>query len=785
MTLADKSTRSSPQPPEVGDAQVSQDRGIHSPAVENPGTSASPTGATALLLITGSDDVTTGVETALSGIPKGEYELFRVTTLSEAVAKVEQGKYDAVLLDLAVTGTTAPETLAALGACMPVVILADPAEEAQAYELVQHEGAQAYVLKGLHSPYALAQAVRTAVERKRLEAEVQRQADELDTAHERFAMMVANLEMGLVLFDAEGRLVLVNEAWERRNALSREQVLGRRYDEIGQDDEYLSAQEITDRVLSTGQPHIFHEFFYVSPTHPEGVYLEGSVQPLYAADGTLEGAIAVTADVTDKVRSRQELETQKNLLEAILSETPVGVVLYDPDMRITHLNAEYARISRFDLESARGRILYEIAPDTVSRRAFHQKVLSGDTLDTSNVNYTFAEDAHTTYADVRYRPLRDPEGRITGILSTVVDVTERVVAEQALATHKALLEAIIETAPIGLVYYDREMRIVTMNAEYAQLTRLDPATSIGRTVYELLPVTEPRMDLHQRILAGEVPPVESLSTRRPWDDSERFYDIYYRPVRNPDGDVVGMVSAILDVTDRTELDRQKDEFLSLASHELRTPITSIKGFAQLSLNTVRALGPGHDRLLRHLTTINEQANRLTRLIADLLDVSRLQSGNMPMLMEQVDLGALVTQAVRNAEQTSTGFTFNLTLPSEPLVVEADPHLVEEVVSNLLENAVKYSRENRQIEVSVSREGDEAVTSVRDYGMGIPAGQQGNVFDRFYRASNTGYQARNGLGLGLYIVREIVTRHGGRVWVESTQDVGSTFYFALPLSTPTS
>lgn len=778
MTLADKSSRTSQQPPEPGRRLFSPDRDVGPSVVGSRGDSASAVPATTLLLVTGSDALVADIETALNRIPGGSYDLARATTLGQALDALQESPYAAVLLDLSADGTG---DLDAFSALVPLVIFADPAEEARAYELAQ-SGARAYLLKGQTSQYALANAVRTAVDRMRLEAQVQRRSEEANAEHERLAMMVANLEMGLVLFDAEGRLVLVNDAWERRNGLSREQVLGLRYDEIGQDEAYLRAQEITDRALSTGESHIFHEFFYASPSHPEGVYLEGSIQPLYAMDDRLEGAIAVTADVTDRVLNRQELEAQKTLLETILAETPVGVVLYDPDMRITHLNAEYARISRFELETARGRVLYDVAPDTVSRRAFHEQVLSGHALDTSNVNYTFPEDAHTTYADVRYRPLRGLDGSVTGILSTVVDVTERVVAEQALETQKALLEAIIETAPVGLVYYDREMRIVTMNAEYAQLTRLDPVTSLGRTLYELMPATESRKELHRRVLAGEVPAVESLGIKRAWDERERFYDIFYRPVRNSEGDVVGMVSAIVDVTDRTELDRQKDEFLSLASHELRTPITSIKGYAQLSLNSVRALGPGHERLLRHLTTITEQANRLTRLIADLMDVSRLQSGKMPMQMEQFNLASLVTQAVSNAEQTASSFTFKLALPPEPVVVEADPHLIEEVVSNLLDNAVKYSGESKQIEVGVSRDGAEVVTSVRDYGVGIPADQQAQVFDRFYRASNAGYQARSGLGLGLYITREIVERHGGRIWLESTQEVGSTFYVAMPLHT---
>jgi signal transduction histidine kinase len=161
-------------------------------------------------------------------------------------------------------------------------------------------------------------------------------------------------------------------------------------------------------------------------------------------------------------------------------------------------------------------------------------------------------------------------------------------------------------------------------------------------------------------------------------------------------------------------------------------------------------------------------------------VSRIESSDvLPLYPEPFDLNLLVSDAARNVDLTAPGFNWTLDLAAAPVQVNADPHLIGEVMTNLLENAVKYSGDSNRIEVAVAPNGKEVVTSVRDYGVGIPTAQQKQVFDRSYRASNATSLPRN--GLGLFLAREIVTRHGGRIWCESIQDVGSTFYFSLPLA----
>ena len=233
-----------------------------------------------------------------------------------------------------------------------------------------------------------------------------------------------------------------------------------------------------------------------------------------------------------------------------------------------------------------------------------------------------------------------------------------------------------------------------------------------------------------------------------------------------------------EIAERERLEQQKDEFIALASHELNTPLTAIKGYAQINLRL--AAGSGDERLLRALRIIDEKTNLLAHLVGEMLDVSRMQSGRLELNPESFDLRMLVREVTGSLALSAPDFHFAVEIPDEPVMIAADPERIEQVVTNLVQNAVKYSGDSRRVEISLAASAGEAVAAVRDRGVGIPADQQSQVFERFFRASNVPPVHYAGLGLGLYIAHSIVTRHGGRMWVESTEGAGSSFYVALPL-----
>ncbi|HJT57927.1 MAG TPA: ATP-binding protein [Ktedonobacteraceae bacterium] len=246
----------------------------------------------------------------------------------------------------------------------------------------------------------------------------------------------------------------------------------------------------------------------------------------------------------------------------------------------------------------------------------------------------------------------------------------------------------------------------------------------------------------------------------------------------------GAIVVHQDVTALKEAERLKDEFIGIAAHELRTPLAVVRGFAQtLIVQTRRGKGPElADWQMEAIEDIDQATTRLVELTEDLLDVTRLQAGRLELHIEPTDLVGLVQRTIARFLVTSEQHRLTVSATSEHIVSMADPRRVEQVLSNLISNAMKYSPDGGEITISVCEDQKDraAQLSVRDNGIGIPAYQQNRVFSRFMRADNAHAHNIGGTGLGLYLCRELIERHGGRIWFESVEGQGSTFFISLPL-----
>jgi len=239
-----------------------------------------------------------------------------------------------------------------------------------------------------------------------------------------------------------------------------------------------------------------------------------------------------------------------------------------------------------------------------------------------------------------------------------------------------------------------------------------------------------------------------------------------------------------------QLDKLKTQFLSMASHELRTPLTAVSGFMQIARRRMGRLGAATDvpqpwreeaqNADETLEMANRQAKKLARLIDELLDVSRLQQGRVEMRLAEIDLGEIVREVGERMKLLSKGHEIETNVEGTAPIV-GDRDRIEQVFENLVGNAMKYSPENGPIKVSLHVNGANAVVSVRDHGIGIAPAEVEKIFGLFYRSPDPRADHVGGLGLGLYISREIVSRHHGRLWAERNPDAGTTFHVTLPLA----
>jgi signal transduction histidine kinase len=240
-----------------------------------------------------------------------------------------------------------------------------------------------------------------------------------------------------------------------------------------------------------------------------------------------------------------------------------------------------------------------------------------------------------------------------------------------------------------------------------------------------------------------------------------------------------------------EIDRLKSRFLSMASHELKTPLTSISGLAQVLLRRMRRrleIGRPSDEdwqeeqsgHVGRLELLNSQTARLGRLVDELLDVSRIESGKLEFRVQSVDMANLVREVAGRMQLSTNVHSIEVDLDgTSENSVDADPDHLEQVLDNLVSNAIKFSPDGGTIQLRVRDQGDSLMVSIQDTGVGIPGDQLEAVFGLFYQAEDPVSRRTGGMGLGLYISREIISRHGGRIWAESKPGAGSTFNFSLP------
>lgn len=538
-----------------------------------------------------------------------------------------------------------------------------------------------------------------------------------------------------------------------------------------------------------------HRLFSYDPDNLRRVLLLAVVLPSLAlivgrlkerVDILLQRERAARLEAESLARQR---ESELARLAAVIQQMPGGVIIAEARSgKLSMANEQVNHIWRHSFIEAASIAEYNqyngFHPDgrsyTPEEWPLARSLLRGEIVTNEEIEILRGDRTRGTIS-VSSSPIRDHAGQITAAVTTFSDITEQKKAEEALRYQSQLTKTIADNAASCLFMIDTQGRGTYINRAGENITGYTLEEIQGQVLHELIhhtrpdgtpyPISECPLD-RALPLNVEVRDHEDVFVRK---DGTFFPVVCAASPISKNGVLVGTVIEVQDITERKRLERRGDEFLSLASHELKTPITSIMGFAELLLRRAQKRQTPEPEL-KVLESINRQADRLTRLITDMLDVSRIATDKLTIQFEDVDLSAFLHEVVEQLQMVNGSHTFTLN-DSYPCIVYANHDRLQQVMLNLLSNAIHHSPEHSTIRITLQQVRHEAIVSVQDEGVGIPKEKQAKLFQRFYQAQE---QPARGMGLGLYISREIIERHGGMIWVVSEEGKGSTFSFSLPL-----
>lgn len=475
---------------------------------------------------------------------------------------------------------------------------------------------------------------------------------------------------------------------------------------------------------------------------------------------------AVTFDVKEKERLRLSLEDTGEEMAALNEELTAA------NEEITAANEELTVINQELLEARE-----ELA---AANESLEQKVIDRTKALQDSEEETQALNEELTAINEEMAATNEELVTTNEELAESQQELRQMLDELRIADERsAKLAAIVESSDDAIIGKDLEGVVTAWNRGAEQIFGFKEEEIVGHSVLKLIPED---LQHEEPVILGRLRKGEKIdhheTVRQTADGRLINVSLTISPIRDKEGKVIGVSKIARDITEQKRDEQRKNDFIGMASHELKTPLTSLMALVQV---LQQKLKDSTDPFVpQALGKASLQAKKMGSLINGFLNVSRLESGKLEINPEKFDLGGLVEEQLEEIGLTvsSHKFYFDTRVPVE---IYADREKIGSVVSNLLSNAVKYSPRGKEVKVTMTIAAHEAIISVRDEGMGIRPQDLPRIFDRYYRAGSEHTRNISGFGVGLYLSAEIVQRHQGRIWAESEKGIGSAFYFSLPLA----
>ncbi len=487
-------------------------------------------------------------------------------------------------------------------------------------------------------------------------------------------------------------------------------------------------------------------------------------------------------EVQERIQAENALRQSQQKLAGILDNADEAIISIDSQQRIVLYNHGAERIFGYTLDEVRNQPLDILLPEGF--RQIHQQHVRNfaASSETSRQMTSRRRDVLGQRKTGEVFPTEASISKLqteTDQLFTVIlkDITEQRQFETALRRSEEQLRLTTNAMPALICYVDTEQRYRFNNKTYEDWLQIPIADLQGRHIWEVLgdayyAQAKPHIEA---VLAGQEANFEAELICP--DGQTRYLLAMYTPDLDEQGNVKGFFGLKNDISDRKATEHMKDEFVSIVGHELRTPLTSIHG--SLKILASKKLGKLTPQGQEFIEISLKNTQRLTRLINDVLDLERMESGRVTMSMQTCDLAELMAHAAQAMQAMADAQNIQIIVNAPELTIWADPDHIVQVLTNLLSNAIKFSSANTSVWLSATKRQEDTLVQVKDQGRGIPSDKVETIFERFRQVDASDSRQLGGTGLGLAICKNILQRHGGKIWVESTLGVGSTFFFTLP------
>jgi PAS domain S-box-containing protein len=653
--------------------------------------------------------------------------------------------------------------------------------------------------------------------------------ERLQASEELFRLLTTHAPVGIFLTNANGDCEFVNKKWTEFAGISADEAMGQGWIQVlhPEDKERI----FKEWYKSAKEKRPFKATYRFLAPNGKVTWLDGSAIALHDSKKIVKGYIGTISDITENVIAREKLTESEERYKAFVSQSNEGIWRFELEkpLDITlpvqkQLDHVYKYAYLAECNDAMARMYgYQNANDIVGARLPDFM----DRQDKRNIDYltTFIKSGYKLLNGESYE--KDNDGNIHIFQNNLIgivqnkhvirawgnqrDITVHRQAEEALRQSEERYRYIFETAGVSLwdqdftevkkeidklqakgvtdfkKYFEEHPEFVT---KAISLVKINDVNQHTVELYEAESKEDLLNSLHKvflpetsEVFIGELLTIAEGRTKYTAETVEqtlngRVFHILFSIVFPKDEQSFKHVLVnIIDITDRKKTEQRKDDFIALASHELKTPVTSLKMYTQILHQRAKKLN--NPDIESFSSKMNDQLNKLTNLVQDLLDVSRIQQGKLLYNMEKFNVKHFLDDTIDDLQRISPKHNLEIRKSTSSEIL-GDRDRLRQVIINLITNAIRYSPKSNKVIISSEKKAGDILISVKDFGIGIPKEQQEKIFDRFYQVEVDTTRTYPGLGLGLYISHEIMQRHNGKIWVESSLGEGSTFYISLPV-----